>query len=144
MMDIMPEKFFLDLLDDPKGCCAFSSLCRFCKNTTSKSYVQETLFVGWCNFYLRLVGVEIRSLVDLWDWTNFLALLDGLGREKQWLASLHRNSGCKPAIDSNWDIVQEYMIKESVFKSYTSKGLKLFQCFLLFMLCPGMLHFLKY
>lgn len=118
MMDIMPENFFLDLLDDSKGCCIFSSLCRFCKNSKAKCYVQERFFVGWCNFYLRLVDCEIKSLIDLWDWTVFLALLDGLGRDKQYISSRERSE-----VNENWDIVQEYLIKERVIKSIISKGM---------------------
>ena len=130
MMDLMPENFFLDLLDDSRGCCIFSSLCRFCKNSKSKCYVQEQLFVEWCNFYLRFVGCEINSLVDLWDWTLFIALLDGLGRERQ-LISLD-DSFCKPEINDNWDIVQEYLIKENVIKSIISNGMNLFIYLLFF------------
>ena len=121
-MDIMPEKFFLDLLDDPKGCSAFHSFGRFCKSGKAKCYVQEEFFVGWCNFYLRLVGSEIKSLVDLWDWTYFLALLDGLGREKLLLVSSFDGDVCKPEASHNWDIVQEYLIKEKAIKSIISKG----------------------
>lgn len=120
MLDVMPEQFFLDLLDDPKGCCAFTSLCRFCKNKKTKCYVQDKFFVEWCNFYLRLVGIEVSSLVDLWDWTNFLGLLDGLGREKHSIAS--SCYGRRHELNYNWDIVQEYLIKENVIKSFISKG----------------------
>ena len=126
MLDVMPEQFFLDLLDDPKGCYASTSLCRFCKNTKTKCYVQEKFFVGWCNFYLRLVGIEVSSLVDLWDWTNFLALLDGLGRDRHLVASSYCADGRRYELSYNWDIVQEYLIKENVIKSFISKGTKHF------------------
>ena len=132
----MPEKFFLDLLDDPKGYRAFPTFGRIYKSGKTKCYVQEDFFVSWCNFYMKLVGSEIKSLVDLWDWTNFLALLDGLGREKLLLVSSFRGDVCKPEASHNWDIVQDYLIKEKAIKSIISKGMMLFQeawhCYKLF------------
>lgn len=121
MMDLMPENLFLDQLGDPsQNCCLFSSLCRFCRNTKTKCYLQERGFVGWCNFYLKLGGSEIDSLPQLWDWTVFLALIDGLSREKQLLDA--DSVGSETEIRENWDIVQEYLIKENVVKSVITSG----------------------
>eukprot|EP00795_Rhopilema_esculentum_P013231 gene13231-4051_t len=121
-MDLMPENLFLDLLDDSRGCCIFSSLCRFCKNSKAKCYVQERLFVGWCNFYLRFANCEIKSLIELWDWTCFLALLDGLSRERRLLRYCSDESYNEKVTHENWDIVQEYLIKENVVKSVLAGG----------------------
>ncbi len=119
-MDLICEDILLEILDAPR-CCIFSPLCRFCRNSKIKCYVQDKLFVGWCNFYLKLVGDGIDTLTQLWDWTCFVALLNGLSQEKQLLSEIVCDDG-GAGFHHNWDIVQDYLVKEKVVKSVLING----------------------
>ena len=119
-MDLKEDSFQASL-DDSSGCCIFSSFCRFCKNSKVKCYVQERVFVGWCNYYLKLVGHEIQTASQLWDWTFFLALLDGLDQERR-LTFADGAAETKTSLQYNWDIVQDYLVKEKVVKAVFMNG----------------------
>eukprot|EP00794_Sanderia_malayensis_P017545 gene17545-19295_t len=108
------ENHFDESLINSSSCCIFSPLCRFCEHSRIKCYVEEQVFLGWCNFYLKLVGEEIETVTQLWDWTLLLALLDGLNLETQVQCDKETIAGFRHYY---WDIVQEYLVKEKVVKS---------------------------